>query len=230
MTSLSRLFLAATAILGAVALSPQRASAIEVRPAYSPQQNVFDRWTRNNTREAYGFQRHASPADKPGAYIGAELGYMVVDGTDNYPTRFGNGGVFLGYRYNRFFAMELGYNRTTENDRQNTLLGVESNTNVTLQQATVDFIGMVPVTNKATLLGSVGYGLMTEEYHNTLAGVTTQKTTEDGSVLRFGLGGEYALTPDLSLRGLVRYTIPGDEVNDRVDNVWNYTVGLKYQF
>jgi hypothetical protein len=228
MKSFSRLFLAATALLGMA--SVPSAYAIEVRPAYSSPKNVFDRWTPNNTRAAYGHQPGNSQNAQPGVYVGAELGYMIADGIADYPTRFGNGGVFLGYRYNRFFAMELGYNHTTEADRQRDIVGFESDSNATLQQVSVDFLGTLPVTPKATLLGGVGYGLITEEYENTVAGITTQKTTEDGSVIRLSAGGEYALTPDVSLRALLRYGIPGDAVNDRVDNLWNTTVGIKYQW
>ncbi len=153
-------------------------------------------------------------AQAQSAYMGAGIG------TQNYPdTLNGNdtsgsavsGKIFGGYQFNKNFAVEAG---ATE-------LGAISNATGKIDSygTFVDAVGILPLDEKWSLLGSLGVAHMS---------VNTPTGDDGGNGLKMGLGAEYALTKTVSLRGQwERYQLTAFGDHPNADQL---TIGLKVGF
>ena len=155
----------------------------------------------------------ASTDDK-GVYIGGQLGYSDSDFGNIYNSRNGGigGRVYLGYQFNKYFALEGGYTRFADQKmRIYSDIGHES---LSLHPESLDLSlkGILPLNDKISLYAKAGPAYLREQTvssyryssynNNNDPQVTTQSATwvskENSAELAYGLGIEYKLTDNLS--------------------------------
>ena len=141
--------------------------------------------------------------------------------------------AFGGYQLNRYVGIEAGFfslghfGFTSTTVPAGTLDG-----RIKLHGINLDLVGTLPVTERFSLLARVGaqHARARDSFHGT-GGVTvlTPNPSKSETGLKFGAGLQYAMSPNLMLRGEAeRY-----RVNDAVGNhgdVNMYSVGLVYAF
>lgn len=141
--------------------------------------------------------------------------------------------VFGGYQLNRNFAIEGGYfdlgkfGYTATTTPPGTLNG-----NIKLKGLNLDLVGLMPLTDRFSAFGRVG--LNYAEARDTFRGtgavtVRNPNPSKRDTNLKLGLGLQYAMTDNLSLRGEVERYRVNDAIGNRghVDMV---SVGLVYYF
>ncbi|MHB1668038.1 MAG: OmpA family protein [Thiomonas sp.] len=140
--------------------------------------------------------------------------------------------LFLGYRFNHYFALEggyfnlgeFGYNAST--NPAGTLSG-----NAKFSGLALDAVGLWPITPRMTLLGFIGgQYTRTQDSFSSTGGVHTIPTANNnGGGYNFGLGAQYKINDWVSLRAdAKRY-----RVNDAVGNLGDidvYSVSLVFPF
>jgi predicted porin len=144
-------------------------------------------------------------ATPPGYYGGLDVGSTKLDNIDDSKTGYGG---FLGYGFNRFVAMELGYRQLG----QWTIIGAD----VTIKQAHVSVIGSYPLAPQFDLYGRLGYSNIRGEASY---GGNTASATDSGGM--YGIGLNYDFTPAVS--GRVEVQKPSS------DSTY-YNVGVVFKF
>ena len=149
-----------------------------------------------------------------GAYLGLSVGaphYQDgVNGVSGDSSGL-SGKLFGGYQLNPNFALEAGVAD---------LGHIENSTGrVTSHGEYIDAVGIAPLNDKFSLLGSLG-----------LAHVDANTSNGDGSGngLKLGLGAQYALSRNVALRGEVERYRP--DVFDAKTNIDQYSLGVKVAF
>ncbi|MDE1949286.1 MAG: porin family protein [Burkholderiales bacterium] len=157
----------------------------------------------------------AMPAQAEGLYAGLALGTSSFPNSVNGVTSSStgvSGKVFGGYQLSQNFAVEgsianLGH---TGNNGSGT---------VASHAEGVDAIGLLPISQNVSLLGSVG-----------LAHINLHTSNGDaaGTALKFGLGGELSLASNIALRAQwERYHTDTFGTNP---NVNQFTLGVRFAF
>jgi OOP family OmpA-OmpF porin len=163
---------------------------------------------------AAGLAAGSARADGAGPYVGGTVG--VPHFNDDVNGIGGNGSgvsgkVFGGYEFTPNFALEAGVAR----------LGRVADASGTANgHATyLDAVGLAPLGDKWSLLGSVG-----------ASHVNLNTSNGDGSAnaLKLGVGAEYALSKDVALRGEIERYRP-DAFGSRI-NIDQYTFGVRIGF
>ncbi|NKC11573.1 MAG: outer membrane beta-barrel protein [Gammaproteobacteria bacterium] len=162
-------------------------------------------------------------------YVGAEYQHTVIDYAtlegidfdDVFENNFNGGAIYLGARIHDHLGVEVGYNRTTEEDVNN-VLGTGANTSLKLQSFTLDLLGYYPVdeAEKLELIGAVGLA-RTEaeaEIDATSIGFSSARGDETEIKLRLGAGAQYEFVQDWNLRVMVRWQ--DADFEDSADNAY----------
>jgi len=154
---------------------------------------------------------------------------------------FDGANIHVGNRFNKYFSAELGYFRTSKEDKNipiGTTVGTNGaplvttaalSTDVMLQGLTLDGLGYFPLgeSNKVELIGTGGIswtrGKLTAA---TEFGSASSSESEFG--FRVGGGAQFNITDKVNLRGLVRYQ--NADFTNVVDNLWVYSLGVNYNF
>lgn len=195
----------------------------------------------------------ASPfavADDPGWYGGINTGLSAsrIDDTRITSGLLGGGfattsitdrdldhgyKIFGGYKFNRNFALEGGYfdlgkfGFTANTVPAGTLTG-----NIKLRGLNLDAVGMLPITQKFSLLGRVGvnYAEATDDFTGTGAvNVFNPNPSQRETNYKLGVGLQYDFTESLGVRvEAERYRV-NDAVGNRGD-IDLVTVGLVFRF
>lgn len=141
--------------------------------------------------------------------------------------------LFGGYQFNRNFALEGGYfdlgkfGYTATTVPAGTLTG-----DIRLKGLNLDTVGILPLTDKFSLLGRVGvnYAQARDNFSGTGAvNVLDPSPSKRQANIKFGVGMQYAFTDALAMRvEAERYRV-NDAVGNRGD-VDMYSVGLIYRF
>lgn len=161
---------------------------------------------------AASFGAMSAPTD--GTYLGLSVGAPHFQDSVNGVSGSGSGvsgKLFAGYQVNPNFALEAGVAD----------LGHVSNSTgrVNSHGEYLDAVGIAPLNDKWSLLGSVG-----------LAHVNLNTTSGDasGNGLKLGLGAQYAFSSKVALRGeMERYRPDAFGAKTSIDQ---YTVGVKVAF
>ncbi|WIV96780.1 porin family protein [Kinneretia aquatilis] len=170
---------------------------------------------------ASGAARAASSGDS-GFYLSGDLGQSRNNlssptspavATDKRGTIYGIGG---GYQFNKHFATELSVQRLGTH-------GIGSTESKTTAYS-LDAIGRLPVSDKFAVYGRLGASHLDRKF----SGIDGQNA--HGVGFKLGLGAEYALDKNWSLRTeLTRYNkAPVASTYGEHMNTW--TAGVKYRF
>jgi OmpA-OmpF porin, OOP family len=188
---------------------------------------------------------------QPGAYLGGSLGTLRADDLSAVSQAMQGQGLsvrtvsvddsdtgwklFVGYRFNRYFAVEGGYTSLGEYGYQG---------QVTTDPGTVDgtfkaddwnafAIGIVPLTDEFELFGKAGLGYWQADLAvtGTFAGRTAQAAESSGTSPIAGLGGKYDFSPAWGLRfEWERYFKVGKDTESGQTDIDLWSIGLQYRF
>lgn len=138
-------------------------------------------------------------------YGGLDVGSTKIDDFDQDKTSFGG---FLGYGFNQFFAVELGYRYLGKFD----VFG----TDVKAKQTHLSLVGSYPLNAQFDVYGRLGYNNLRAEAK---AGGITYGDDTDGGL--YGIGLNYNFNSQLSGRF---------EVQKPSSDSTNYSVGVVWKF
>jgi len=138
-------------------------------------------------------------------YGGLDLGSTKIDDFDQDKASFGG---FLGYGFNQFFAVELGYRYLGKFD----VFG----TDIKAKQTHLSVVGSYPLNAQLDLYGRLGYNNLRAEAK---VGNITYGDDTDGGL--YGIGLNYSFTPQLSGR---------IEVQKPASDTTNYNIGVVWKF
>ena len=138
-------------------------------------------------------------------YGGLDVGSTKIDGFDDNKTSFGG---FLGYGFNQFFAVELGYRQLGKWDFGPVELKAK--------QTHLSVIGSYPLNAQLDVYGRLGHNNLRAEAS---AGGVTYGDDTDGGL--YGIGLNYNFTPQLS--GRIEAQKPSSDST-------NYSVGVVWKF
>ncbi len=153
-------------------------------------------------------------AQAEGLYVGAGLGTPHYSDNVNGTSGEGSGisgKVFGGYQLTPNFAIEAGLSNLGHIDN--------ASGSVNSHAQYIDAVALAPLTDKWSLLGSLG-----------MAHVEMNTSNGDGSGngLKVGLGAQYALSSNMALRGeWERYRADAFGAKPAVDQ---YTMGVRVAF
>jgi hypothetical protein len=147
----------------------------------------------------------AFAAAPTGYYAGVDVGSTKIDGFDDNKTGFGG---FLGYGFNPFVAVELGYRK----------LGTWSvyGVDIDLKQTHFSVVGSYPLSSQFDVYGRLGYNQVRGE-----ASYNGNHYGDDTSGGLYGVGLNYSLTPAAALRF---------EVQKPSSDSTLYNVGVVFKF
>jgi len=137
-------------------------------------------------------------------YGGLDVGSTKIDDFDQSKASFGG---FLGYGFNQFFAVELGYRYLGKFD----VYGSD----IKAKQTHVSVIGSYPLNNRFDVYGRLGYNKLDASSSSSDVAVDA----DDGGL--YGIGLSYNFTPQLSGR---------IEAQKVASNTTNYNVGIVWKF
>lgn len=138
-------------------------------------------------------------------YGGLDVGATKIDDFDSTKTSFGG---FLGYGFNPFFAVELGYRQLGKFD----YYGAD----VKAKQTHLSLLGFYPLNPQLDIYGRLGYNNLRAEA--SYGGYTVGEDTDTGL---YGIGLNYSFTPAISGRF---------EVQKPSSDTTNYSVGVVFKF
>jgi len=148
----------------------------------------------------------SSFAAPTGYYAGLDLGSTKIDDLGDSETSFGG---FLGYGFNQFFAVELGYRQLGKWDLG---YGVD----LKAKQTHLSVVGSYPVTPQFDIYGRLGYNDLRAEASR--GNVTYGDNTNGGL---YGIGVGYTFNPNVSVRF---------EAQKPSSDSTNYSVSVVYKF
>lgn len=156
-----------------------------------------------------------------GIYIGADLGRSSLKNDQTTRNKLGPG-LTLGYEFNEHFAVEGQVRRLAHWSEDGFKFGFDS--------MNLSLIGKLPLGSDFSLYGRLG-AARTKSSFRTAQGATLFSATRTKAV--YGVGGEYALTPRVSLRteyaslGSQRV---GNDAGAPVVKIRQLSLGITYQF
>jgi OOP family OmpA-OmpF porin len=137
--------------------------------------------------------------------------------------------LFAGYQFNEYYALEAGYfslgkpHFTATTSPAGTLDG-----EVKLRGWNMDLIGLLPLTERFSLMGRVGAhrAKASDQFQGTGAVVPASPSpSESYTSYKFGAGMQYAITPSLLVRAeFERYRVPDGLGNRSGSNVASLSV------
>ncbi len=193
----------------------------------------------------------ARAADDSGAYIGANVGTAnLSSGGDRIDRAFaaqGLGtstsldrndtayGLTLGYRINRWFAVEGDYANFGSHNLSATVNSPVADTingKFKADGFALDAVGIVPLENGFSAYGKLGWGWTHSKLDASSTGLATvSNTSHDGNGVTFGLGVSYDFNRNVSADlEWDRYNRIGTDSTTGRTDADLYTVGLAYHF
>ena len=167
-------------------------------------------------------------ADDTGTfYIGADFGVAKCCNLTNYSGYPGwsNPAVFSlsgGYHFSPVLAVEMGY--STFGDSNGTVSGGVPAT-LSLSSFQVAFVGNLPLTQQFDLVGKIGLASNAEDYSDPVNGYGSYSQSD----LMYGLGAEYHVSPQVSLRAMYNNYGKFDNFDPPV-KVSSFSLGMVYDF
>lgn len=151
-------------------------------------------------------------------YAAGDIGQARLTGASGSDQGFG---LAAGYQFNRTWGAELGYRfLASDTGTLTDTTGTKFTASYRLRAVQLSGLGSWWITDSFSLFGRLGYNSIQEKYayaDPTYAG----RYKGYASGLMLGVGAEYALTQQLSLRG---------EYQRPASNLYVLSAGLKYGF
>ena len=142
--------------------------------------------------------------------------------------------VFAGYRFNPYFAVEGGYAWLGEFQATTQVTTGALNADIRVIGLYVDAVGMLPLGYGFTAFAKVGWlGSETRTFRSTSGTVTSGLNTNastDQANLSYGLGVQYDLEKNVTLRFVWERYIKVGDVNTGEFNIDLYSGGLLFRF
>jgi len=145
--------------------------------------------------------------------------------------------VFAGYRFNRYFAVEGGYAWLGEFQATTQVTAPTTgalNADIRVIGLYIDAVGMLPVGDRFAAFAKVGWlGSETRTFRSTSGTVTSGLNTNastDQANLSYGLGVQYDLEKNVTLRFVWERYIKVGDVNTGEFNIDLYSGGLLFRF
>lgn len=145
--------------------------------------------------------------------------------------------VFAGYRFNRYFAVEGGYAWLGEFQATTQVTAPTTgalNADIRVIGLYIDAVGMLPVGDRFAAFAKVGVlGSETRTFRSTSGTVTSGSNTNastDQANLSYGLGVQYDLEKNVTLRFVWERYIKVGDVNTGEFNIDLYSGGLLFRF
>lgn len=148
-------------------------------------------------------------AENPSFYAGADLGSTKLDGVSDRQTSFGG---FVGYKFNENLAIEGGYRRLADFD----VTFNSTKVGMTLDQAAVSAIGILPLSNGFNVFARLGYNRIDAK-----GSTSNSSATDSTSGGLYGIGVGYSFAPNISVRL---------EVQKPSSDSSNVSAGVSYKF
>ena len=177
---------------------------------------------------AVAFSANAN-ATEYNPYVG--LDYSYIDGVaKEYRPHYNAGKVNVGVDYNKYFGTEIFY-QLSDSDKNNSR-SYGDKFKSSFQAYGLDVYGYLPLGCEQTfaLLGTAGIAdyRFTYKGNDVRDGHDNRKARDHGVGYRLGLGAQYSIDNNLSIRAVARY-VGLDKVKD-YDHMMEYSVGAKYSF
>lgn len=177
---------------------------------------------------AVAFTANAQAAEleyKP--YVAADYHYTDANAHKESPY-YNSGSVSVGTSYNKYFGTELFYQYSNDYKKSNRTTGEKRSSQ--FQAYGLDMIGYLPLgcDQVFSLLGTIGIGEYKFEKKNGFMTIGSHKHNDSGYGYRAGLGAQYQIDENWSVRAIARY-IGLDKVKD-FDHMMDYSMGVKYSF
>lgn len=160
----------------------------------------------------------------------ANQGYASGSSADSSST---NGGLRLGYQFNRNFALEASYDRVGNQGVQSAIGGDSASGTWKAHGLGLHAVGIAPINQQLSVFGKVGV----EQWHSTLdlastvGGPTALSTGDTTSSLALGAGVSYALTKSVDATAeWMYYNRVGDNATTGRTSLNQFNVGLRYHF
>ena len=155
-----------------------------------------------------------------GFYFGGDIGYEKINYDDSTLNSSAEDklpllNVYAGYDFTDHFAVEGGMFITDSKTK--------GSTKAEEYGMFVDAVGKYNVYKSIDLLGTAGVQYSRGKFDN-----GTTKTSETEFAPRLGLGAQAAITDNMNVRGMVRYT--KIDYDDQLNDTLSYTIGLNYKF
>ena len=172
---------------------------------------------------AFASQAQAEQVYNP--YIGINYNYSDANAKGLRPY-YNSGSVNLGTSYNRYFGTELFYQFSDQYGKS----GASEKFSNGFQAYGLDLMGYLPLGcyDVWSLIGTVGIGEYKFRNKYIAAGEGKHKYRDSGYGYRAGLGIQYNIDSNWSIRTLARYV--GFDKVDGYDHMMEYSAGIKYNF
>lgn len=170
----------------------------------------------------------AQAAEK-GIYVGGNYSYSRTsdDSKSQYSDvaaeNFSGYAPYAGYKFNKHVALELGYSGLIEQSGTKSF-GSASYADGRYSGVYGDVVGMYPMADDVSLLGSLGYARVKAESNLASSAILAGN---DSNAYRFGVGAQWDISNKIGVRAIVRYV--GTDFAS-INNYVQGTVGLNYQF
>ncbi|MGH8831896.1 MAG: outer membrane beta-barrel protein [Polaromonas sp.] len=183
---------------------------------------------------------HAAFAQDMGFYIGAgvgqskgkdacsDLGGVGFSGScDDTDT---GGKLFLGYQFNKNFAVEGGYVDLGKFKASGTISGVPVSADAKAKTWQLVAVGTLPLANNFSVFGKAGVHRWDLDVRASALG-STITASDNGTDLTLGIGAGYEFTKNLGVRlEWERFRNVGEDATTGKSNVDLISVGLRYRF
>lgn len=155
----------------------------------------------------------------------------------------------VGAKINKNFGIEAFYQKSSEedkdtnrrgyDDRNDIAVGSDETSTISYTSYGLDAIGYLPVNHDFELLASLGlaqynfetsaiaYATATDGV-NIVTGTFTNKQDFDSLGIRFGVGLQYNINDNISIRGMYRYVKLNDD--EYLRSLTELSLGLRYMF
>ena len=138
--------------------------------------------------------------------------------------------IFLGYQYNKNFAIEGAYVDLGKAKASETVLGVPVSAYAKAKTWQLVAVGTLPLANNFSLFGKAGLHNWDLDVGASALGLS-DKVSDKGTDFTFGFGAGYEITKNLGLRlEWERFRHVGEEDTTGKSNVDLLSVGLRYRF
>ena len=167
-------------------------------------------------------------------YVGLDYVYTSMEWKDDADSfllsdSLNSFSVSGGIKFNKYIGGELFFQQSGD-ETETAFSGAYYKTKLNYMAVGLDIIGYLPAGKNFNFLGTVGagyYKFRLKGYEADNGYVYSLKESKDKLGYRIGLGMQYDVNENLSLRAVTRYSDPDI---DYIDNLWEFSFGVRMTF